>query len=71
MKTIAILTPNLHQRDVITAHSINLISDWLEAGFCVQVFNLGRFRVEFEVELIGIESLITHLRKKTTIETNK
>jgi glycosyltransferase involved in cell wall biosynthesis len=71
MKTIAILTPNLHQRDGVTAHSINLISDWLEEGFCVQVFNLGRSRVEFEVELIGIESLISHLRKKTTSETNK
>lgn len=63
MKTIAILTPNLHQRDGISAHSINLISDWLEAGLCVQVFNLGRFRVEFEVELIGIESLKNHLRE--------
>jgi glycosyltransferase involved in cell wall biosynthesis len=68
MKTIAILTPNLHQRDGITAHSINLISDWLEAGLCVQVFNLGRFRVEFEVELIGIESLKNHLRENSKYE---
>jgi hypothetical protein len=61
MNTIAILTPKLHQRDGISAHSINLISDWLEEGLCVQVFNLGRFGVEFEVELIGIESLKIHL----------
>lgn len=63
MKTIAILTPNLHQRDGIAAHSINLISDWLEADLCVKVFNLGRFGLELEVELIGVESLIIHLRK--------
>ena len=63
MKNIAILTPNLRQRDGISAHSINLITDWLEAGMCVQVFNLGRFGLEFEVELIGIESLENHLRK--------
>jgi glycosyltransferase involved in cell wall biosynthesis len=42
----------------------------------VQVFNLGRFRVEFEIELVGIESLKTHLsstdnykRKKTPVKT--
>jgi len=71
MKTVAILTPNLRQRDGISAHSINLISDWLEGGLCVQVFNLGRFGVEFEVELIGIESLKTHIRKTTKSEKKK
>ena len=69
MKTIAILTPNLHQHDGITANSINLIKAWLEAGFCVQVFNLGRFRVEFEVELVGIESLKRY--KKSTDNSKK
>jgi glycosyltransferase involved in cell wall biosynthesis len=71
MKTIAILTPNLHQRDGITAHSINLITSWLEAGFCVHVFNLGRLRVEFEIELVGIESLETHLRSTVNHKSKK
>jgi glycosyltransferase involved in cell wall biosynthesis len=71
MKTIAILTPNLHQRDGIAAHSINLISDWLEEGLCVQVFNLGRFRVEFEVELIGSKSLKNYLRNIGKSERKK
>jgi glycosyltransferase involved in cell wall biosynthesis len=71
MKTIAILTPNLHQRDGISAHSINLISNWLEAGLCVKVFNLGKFGVEFEVELIGIESLRIHIRRPKKSRTKK
>jgi hypothetical protein len=71
MKNIAILTPNLRQRDGISAHSINLISEWLESGFCVQVFNLGRFGLEFEAELIGIESLKIHLRKTEKGERKK
>jgi glycosyltransferase involved in cell wall biosynthesis len=71
MKTIAILTPNLRQRDGISAHSINLISGWLEAGFCVQVFNLGRFKVEFEVQLVGIESLNTYMRRVESYKRKK
>jgi glycosyltransferase involved in cell wall biosynthesis len=71
MNTIAILTPNLHQRDGISAHSINLISDWLEEGLRVQVFNLGRLGVELEVELNGIESLKIYLRDAKKSEKKK
>jgi hypothetical protein len=42
MKTVVILTQNLHQRDGISAQTINLILVLLEAGLSVQVFNLGR-----------------------------
>jgi glycosyltransferase involved in cell wall biosynthesis len=71
LKTIAILTPNLHQRDGIANHSIDLISGWLDADLCVQVFNLGRLGVEFEVELIGIESLKMYLSNNDVYDRKK
>ena len=58
---ILLITPGLKLRDGITAHSLNLIGGWLEAGIPVYAANPGSFVIKGEVLLNSREELSQYL----------
>ena len=60
---IALITPGLLIRDGISAHSINLVRGWLEAGDQVVVLNPGRFWLVGEVFFDSLSEFDLYLTK--------
>ena len=60
---IALITPGLLIRDGISAHSINLVRGWLEAGHQVVVLNPGRFWLVGEVFFDSLSEFDLYLTK--------